>query len=63
MAGGFPKEQTPFAEFLWADFFRRRVSAQLLRTEPDSALSEAMQMVHGKAAMHLPGWSGRSADN
>ena len=61
MAGGFPKDQTPFAEFLWADFFRRRVPAALLRTEPDSALSAAMQIVHGKAAMHLPGWSPSSA--
>ena len=63
MAGGFPKDQTPFAEFLWADFFRRRVPASLLRSDPDSALSAAMQVVHAKAAMHLPGWSGRSADN
>ncbi len=63
MAGGFPKDQAPFAEFLWADFFRRRVSAALLRSDPDSALSAAMQIVHDKAAMHLPGWSGRSASN
>ena len=63
MAGGFPKDQTPFAEFLWADFFRRRVAAALLRNDPDSALSAAMQFVHDKAAMHLPGWSGSSANN
>ena len=63
MAGGFPKDQTPFAEFLWADFFRHRVPAGQLRSDPDSALSAAMQVVHGKAAMHLPGWSGRSASN
>jgi hypothetical protein len=63
MAGGFPKDQTPFAEFLWADFFRHRVPASLLRSDPDSALSAAMQVVHDKAAMHLPGWSGRSASN
>lgn len=61
MAGGFPKDQTPFAEFLWADFFRRRVSAKVLRADPNAALSEAMHIVNGKAAMHLPGWSGRSA--
>ena len=63
MAGGFPKDQTPFAEFLWADFFRRRVPAAQLRSDPDSALSAAMQVVHDKAAVHLPGWSGRSANN
>ena len=63
MAGGFPKDRTPFAEFLWADFFRRRVPASQLRSNPDSALSAAMQVVHDKSAMHLPGWSGRSANN
>ena len=63
MAGGFPKDQTPFAEYLWADFFRRRVPAAQLRSDPDSALSAAMQIVHDKAAMHLPGWSGRSAND
>lgn len=60
MAGGFPKEQTPFAEFLWADFFRRRVSAKLLRDDPDSALASALQLAHDKAGMHLPGWAGSS---
>ena len=60
MAGGFPKEQTPFAEFLWADFFRRRVPAKLLRDDPDSALASALQLAHDKAGMHLPGWAGSS---
>ncbi len=27
-AGGFAKDTTPFSEFLWADFLRRRVQAQ-----------------------------------
>ena len=62
MAGGFPKDQTPFAEFLWAYFFRRRVSAVLLRTTPDTALGTALRLVHDKAAMHLPGWSGLEPD-
>ena len=63
MDGGFPKDQTPFAEFLWADFFRRRVSAELLRDAPDAALDAALRFVHDKAAMHLPGWSGPGPDN
>lgn len=61
MNGGFPKEQTPFAEFLWADFFRRRISAELLRENPGAALSEALPMAHDKSARHLPGWSPRLA--
>ena len=28
-AGGYAKETAPFSEFLWADFFRRRISATL----------------------------------
>ena len=62
MAGGFAKEETPFAEFLWADFFRRRVSSSLLRNSPDAALGEALGCAHRKAAMHLPGWSGITSD-
>ena len=63
MAGGFPKDQTPFAEFLWADFFRRRVPAALLDRDPQGALSKAMGMAHDMAAMHLPGWTGPEASN
>ena len=57
MAGGIIKEQTPFAEFLWADFFRRRISAEVLQTDPGAALTQALHMAHDKAARHLPGWS------
>jgi hypothetical protein len=57
MAGGFSKEQTPFEEFLWADFFRRRIPAKLLKTDPDAALTDALQLVHDEAAKHLPGWT------
>lgn len=63
MAGGFPKDQTPFAEFLWADFFRHRVPAAQLSSDPDSALAAALQLVHDTAAMHLPGWSGPGVTN
>ena len=63
MAGGFPKDQAPFAEFLWADFFRHRVPAAQLRSDPDSALSAALLLAHDTAAMHLPGWSGPGVTN
>jgi hypothetical protein len=61
MAGAFPKEQTPFAEFLWADFFRRRISAKLLAKNPSAALSEALPLAHDQAARHLPGWTASSS--
>lgn len=57
-AGGFPKDSTPFAEFLWADFFRRRIKPKVLRESPDQALQKALVLCHQPAASHLPGWSG-----
>ncbi|SFB91191.1 hypothetical protein SAMN05216344_105118 [Polaromonas sp. OV174] len=57
-AGGFPKDATPFAEFLWADFFRRRIKSSQLRRDPDVALQAALTLCHGAEAAHLPGWSG-----
>ena len=60
-AGGFPKDQTPFAEFLWADFFRRRIKSKQLQRNPDAALQAALVLCHSSEASHLPGWSGEAA--
>ena len=57
-AGGFPKEGEPFTEFLWADFFRRRVPYKLLKDDAENAFMQAIQLAHQKVAAHLPGWSG-----
>lgn len=57
-AGGFPKEATPFAEFLWADFFRRRIPRAQLRRDHEGALRSALTLCHSPEAAHLPGWSG-----
>ena len=58
MSGGIAKDQRPFAEFVWADFFRRRISRVVLQRNPGRALGEAMALVHDKSAAHLPGWCG-----
>jgi hypothetical protein len=57
-AGGFPKDATPFTEFLWADFFRRRISAKQIKRDPDAGLQQALTLCHSAEAAHLPGWSG-----
>ena len=57
-AGDFPKDETPFAELLWADFFRRRISVATLRRDPDAELQHALALCHSSEASHLPGWSG-----
>jgi hypothetical protein len=56
--GGYAKDTAPFAEFLWADFFRLRIHASLLRKNPAQATLQALAMCHEPQASHLPGWSG-----
>lgn len=60
-AGGFPKDTTPFSEFLWADFFRRRIKIAALRRDPVAGLQCAMTLCHSQEAAHLPGWSGKAS--
>src|SRR5580692_2889592 len=36
-AGGFAKDTTPFSEFLWADFLRRKMSTKVVNDDFDKA--------------------------
>ncbi len=56
--GGYAKSAAPYAEFLWADFFRTRISARRARREPRRALREGVALAKSAAARYLPGWSG-----
>lgn len=56
--GGFAKDTTPFSEFLWADFLRRRVDLQLVKNDFPRALEKAVQAAKSQDADHLPGWCG-----
>jgi hypothetical protein len=56
--GGFAKDSTPFAEFLWADFFRPRIKAKTIRSDFDAALTEALALARTGDADYLPGWCG-----
>ena len=60
-AGGFAKDSTPFSEFVWADFFRKRIAAKALKNEFDAALKEAQAMAKSADADYLPGWCGPTA--
>ena len=57
-AGGFAKDTTPFSEFLWADFLRRRVEPALVKEDFTTALTSALTLAKSPAADHLPGWCG-----
>jgi len=57
-AGGFAKDASPFAEFLWADYLREHISRGQIRKAIDVALREAQGLAKSPLARYLPGWSG-----
>jgi hypothetical protein len=57
-AGGFAKDTTPFSEFLWADFLRRRMKRKLVEADFDRAVDKALQLAKSMDADYLPGWCG-----
>ena len=56
--GGFSKDTTPFSEFLWADFLRRRFKRKALDSDFDGILEKAMNLAKSQEADYLPGWCG-----
>lgn len=62
-AGGYAKDVTPFSEFIWADFLRRRVRRKLVDEDFATALSRALKLAKSPEAGHLPGWCGPSSGN
>lgn len=61
-AGGFAKDTTPFSEFLWADFFRRRLSRKSVAGDFEKAVEKALSLARGSEAVYLPGWCGPVSD-
>jgi len=59
-AGGFAKDTTPFSEFLWADFLRRRMKRKRVEKNFSAAIKEAMVLAKSQEAHYLPGWCGPS---
>jgi len=61
--GGFAKDTTPFSEFLWADFLRRRIDRTAVKKDFDKAFKQAMSLAKSDASGHLPGWCGPHTDH
>jgi len=61
-AGGFAKDTTPFSEFLWADFFRRRLSRKSVAADFEKAVERALSLARSSEAVYLPGWCGPVSD-
>jgi hypothetical protein len=56
--GGFAKDTTPFSEFLWADFLRRRMKRAAVEADFAKALDQAYKLAKSGDADYLPGWCG-----
>lgn len=55
-AGGFEKTRTAFAEFVWADFFRRNIAIEDLSADFDKTVHDALRLARGPLAKHIPGY-------
>jgi len=56
--GGYAKDITPFSEFLWADFLRRRIKRKAVEKDFNAATTAALKLAKSAAANYLPGWCG-----
>lgn len=56
-AGGYDKVSRPYAEFLWANFFRERIARSVVQRDPKAALRIATKLARSKRAAQLPGYA------
>lgn len=56
-AGGYAKDTTPFAEFLWASYFRKTLGKRLVRTPSQALIERAVALARRPEARYLPGWT------
>jgi hypothetical protein len=61
--GGYAKDTTPFSEFLWADFLRRKMSRKSVENDFETAIEKALGFAKSKDAIYLPGWCGAASDD
>jgi hypothetical protein len=61
-AGGFAKDVTPFSEFIWANYLRRRVKRKLVEEDFGAAMTKALKLARSTDAAFMPGWCGPVSD-
>lgn len=55
-AGGYAKTPTAFAEFVWADFFRRALAIEDVAADFEAAVTRATALARSPAAQAMPGF-------
>ena len=58
-AGGFDKTPTAFAEFIWADFFRRNIAIEDLQADFKAAVEAAIPLAQNRIAKGIPGFNAK----
>ncbi|HXJ02325.1 MAG TPA: ParB-like protein [Micropepsaceae bacterium] len=62
-AGGYAKDISPFSEFLWADFLRRRMKRSLVERDFPRAAKTALKLANSQESSYLPGWAGPTSQD
>ena len=57
-AGGYAKDVTPFAEFLWGDYFRNALPVVVTDSTLRQHFNTALTLARDPLARYLPGWTG-----
>jgi hypothetical protein len=55
-AGGYDKTPTAFAEFIWADFFRRNIAIEDLQADFQQAVKLGQRLARSPLAKRIPGF-------
>jgi hypothetical protein len=55
-AGGYDKTPTAFAEFVWADFFRRSIPVEDVKADFEVAVKIAIPLAQSDRAKGMPGY-------
>ncbi len=55
-AGGYDKTPLAYAEFVWADFFRRNVAIEDIEANFNAAVESAIPLARSERAARLPGY-------
>lgn len=55
-AGGYDKTHTAFAEFIWADFFRRNIAIEDVLADFQAAVKHGERLARSPLAKRIPGF-------
>ena len=58
-AGGYDKTPTAFAEFIWADFFRRNIAIETVQSDFQTAVRAGINLAQSRWAKNIPGYNAK----